>query len=309
MQETNQRGPNPLSQLLIAIGVVLINIYIFNTFSQWICLKLFDADIAVLLKNNIFNDLTLSEINALRFSQFFSSFGGFIMSSFVIMQIFQQNPWEYMRLNKMPSPKFIILGIVLFISFFPFVQQLLTWNSSWMPEAKGSILQMFDDLEKQNNRMYELLLKNNQGYMIGVNLIVLALVPAIGEELFFRGILYRVFENWTGKRHAAVWLTSLLFAAIHFQIFKILPMAFLAGIFAYLLFFSNSLWLGIGLHFLNNALVVVAYALQQSGKQYEWLNQDYSFSIAVVIIGTIVGIGTFYYLFKNQENNGQELSN
>jgi uncharacterized protein len=191
----------------------------------------------------------------------------------------------------------------------PAVQLLLEWNTSLANHMDGSIMQLFNDLEKQNNRMYELLLKGNQGYMIGVNLIVLALVPAIGEELFFRGILYRVFENWTGKRHAAVWLTSFLFALIHFQIFKLLPMAMLAGIFAYLLFFSNSLWLGIGLHFLNNAMVVIAYALQQNGSKYEWLNDDYSFPMVVVIVSTLIGIGTFYYLYKNQENNGQELSN
>ena len=210
-------------------------------FSQWIGLKLFDADVAVLLKNELFNELTTNEINAIRFSQFLTSFGGFIMSSFVIMQVFQQNPWEYMRLNKVPSIKFVLLGLVLFISLMPAVQLLLEWNTSLANHMDGSIMQLFNDLEKQNNRMYELLLKGNQGYMIGVNLIVLALVPAIGEELFFRGILYRVFENWTGKRHAAVWLTSFLFALIHFQIFKLLPMAMLAGIFAYLLFFSNSL--------------------------------------------------------------------
>ena len=84
-------------------------------------------------------------------------------------------------------------------------------------------------------------------------------------------------------------------------------MALLAGIFAYLLFFSDSLWLGIGLHFLNNAMVVVAHALQQSGVQYDWLKEDYSFPIVVVIVSTIIGLGTFYYLYKNQENNGQEL--
>lgn len=309
MQESYQRGPSPLSQLLIAIGIVLINMYIFNMFSQWIGLKLFDADVAVLLKNELFNELTNKEINAIRFSQFFTSFGGFIMSSFVIMQVFQQNPWEYMRLNKVPSPKFIILGVVLFMSLMPLVQQILDWNTSIISNIKAPWMQIFEDLENQNNRMYELLLKGNHGYMVGVNLIVLALIPAIGEELFFRGILYRIFENWTGKRHAAVWLTSFLFAVIHFQIFKVLPMAFLAGIFAYLLFFSNSLWLGIGLHFLNNAMVVVAYALKQSGVQYAWLNDDYSFPIAVVITGTIIGLSTFYYLYKNQENNGQEISN
>ena len=90
MQESYQRGPNPFSQLLIAIGIVLINIYIFNMFSQWIGLKLFDADVAVLLKNELFNELTTNEINAIRFSQFLTSFGGFIMSSFVLCRCFNK---------------------------------------------------------------------------------------------------------------------------------------------------------------------------------------------------------------------------
>lgn len=302
MQDSQIQGGSPLSRFLISIGIVLINIYIFNMFSEWICMRLFHTDVGLLLSKHLYADLTDTQIHALRFSQAFTSFGGFVMSSFVIMQVFQQNPWDHMRINTFPSARFALVGVILFFSFMPLIQQILEWNQWIFKDMQGGMADMFHNMEKQNNRMYALLLKDNTGYMLWINLLVMALIPALGEEIFFRGVLFRIFENWTGRPHAAVWLTSVLFAVIHFQIFKVLPMALMAGMFGYLLYFSRSLWLGIILHFLNNALVIVAHSLQQSGYKYRWLADDYTFHWSWVLVGTIIGVGAFLYLSKHRKH-------
>lgn len=301
MEEYSPRQQSPLSQLLIAVGIVLINIYIFNLFSQWLCIRLFKTDIELLLKNHLFDNLDSQQINALRFSQFFTSFGGFIMSSLVIAKVFQQDAVSYLRLDKRPATYMILPGFLLFAGMMPVVQQLLAWNELLIPDGSGPLRDLLNSLEKQNNRIYELLLRENSGYMYIINLLVMALVPAIGEEFFFRGILFRIFERWTGRQHAAVWLTSVLFALIHFQIFKVIPMAVLAGVFAYLLSFTQSLWPGIVLHFLNNALVVTGYALINQGKQYYWLKDDYIFPLWVSAVGLVISAACFYYLSKNHQ--------
>lgn len=302
MQDTQSQAGSPLSRFLISIGIVLINIYIFNMFSEWICLRLFNTDVALLLSKHLNADLTSNQINALRFSQAFTSFGGFVMSSFVIMQVFQQNPWSHMRLDRLPSAKFALAGVILFFTFLPLVQQILEWNQWMFKDLQGPVADIFNNMEKQNNRMYALLLKDNTGLMLWVNLLVMALIPALGEEIFFRGVLFRIFENWTGRPHAAVWLTSVLFAVIHFQIFKVLPMAIMAAMFGYLLFFSRSLWPGIVLHFLNNAMVIVAHSLQQSGYKYRWLEDSYTFHWSWLVIGSVLGVWAFMYMSKQRRN-------
>lgn len=301
MHETQTQAGNPLSRLLISVGIVLINIYIFNMFSEWICLRWFKTDVGLILSKHLYADLTTQQIHALRFSQAFTSFGGFVMSSFVIMQVFQQNPWQFMHLDKTPSARFLLGGAILFFSLMPLIQQILEWNQWIFKDLSGPVADIFNNMEKQNNRMYELLLKDNTGGMLWINLLVMALIPAIGEEIFFRGVLFRIIENWTGKPHAAVWLTSVFFAVIHFQIFKILPMAIMAGLFGYLLYFSRSLWPGIILHFLNNAIVIVAHSMKQSGYNYAWLDDQYTFPWIWVLVGSVVGVAVFWYLNRNKE--------
>lgn len=300
MQDNRPIKAGPLSQFLISIGIVLINIYIFNMFSQWICIRWFHTDPELLISQHLFDDLSMEQKNALRFSQAFTSFGGFVMSSLVILQVFQLKPISALYLNRLPALKVSIVSIILFFSMVPLVQQLLYWNDLIIPEKTGAYFQIFREMEDQNNRLIEILLSGSSMGILVLNLIALALIPAIGEEFFFRGILFRIFENWTGRSHVAVWLTSILFAVIHFQIFKIIPMAILAAIFGYLLFFTRSLWLGIVLHFVNNATVVLAYALKEKGLSYSWLEADFTFSTWVLALSTSLAAASFYYLFRNR---------
>jgi membrane protease YdiL (CAAX protease family) len=290
-----------LSYFLIAVGIVIVNVFIFNQFSQWICVRLFDVDIMPLMQDRLFETLKQNEINALKFSQAFTSFGGFIMSSLVIIQVFREKPIAFMKLDKAPKLMHWLLGFVLFFALMPVVQQLLAWNEWFKPaDSTSAFMQMVENIDKQNNRMYELLLLNNTGWSAMLNLLVMALLPAIGEEFFFRGILFRVFSDWTKKQHLAVWLTALLFTGMHFQFFKLLPMLLLAASFGYLMYFSGSLWLSIVLHFVNNAIVVVSDAMIKSGYQNNFLKEDFVFPIAAVLIGLSIAAFSFYRLQKTR---------
>ena len=290
-----------LSYFLIAVGIVMVNIFIFNQFSQWLCLRLYDVDIMPLMQSRLFETLRQNEINALKFSQAFTSFGGFIMSSLVIIQVFREKPIAFMKLDKAPKLMHWLLGFVLFFALMPVVQQLLAWNEWFKPtDSTSAFMQMVESIDKQNNRMYELLLLNNTGWSTMLNLLVMALLPAIGEEFFFRGILYRVFSDWTKKQHLAVWLTAILFTVMHFQFFKLLPMLLLAASFGYLMYFSGSLWLSIVLHFVNNAIVVVSDSMIKNGYQYDFLREDFMFPVLATVICSAIAAYTFYHFYKTR---------
>src|SRR3546814_13936990 len=67
-----------------------------------------------------------------------------------------------------------------------------------------------------------------------VNMLVIAVIPAIGEELMFRGALQKILTNWTRNAHWAIFLTAFAFAFIHFQFFGFLPRFMLGMLFGYL---------------------------------------------------------------------------
>ena len=88
-------------------------------------------------------------------------------------------------------------------------------------------------------------------------ILVIAVVPAIGEELLFRGYLQQKLVNWLSNSHTAILITAFLFSAIHFHLQGIIPRFVLGVLLGYLFYWSNSLWLPILAHFVNNAQAVI----------------------------------------------------
>jgi membrane protease YdiL (CAAX protease family) len=98
-----------------------------------------------------------------------------------------------------------------------------------------------------------------------INMVMVAVLAAVGEELIFRGILVRLFREWTGNVHLAVIIPALLFSALHLQFYGFFGRLVLGIILGYLLVWSGSLWVPITVHFLNNAMAVVVSFLDQRG--------------------------------------------
>ena len=102
------------------------------------------------------------------------------------------------------------------------------------------------------------------GGLLG-NLVIVAVLPALGEELLFRGLLQKLIKRMTGNGHAAIWITAALFSALHLQFFGFLPRLLLGALFGYLLEWTGMLWLPILAHFINNATGVITYFVTGEG--------------------------------------------
>ena len=90
-----------------------------------------------------------------------------------------------------------------------------------------------------------------------VNILIIAVIPALGEELLFRGVIQQLFLKWNGKVHLSIWLTAFIFSAVHMQFLGFFPRLILGAVLGYMLVWSGSLWLPIIAHFTNNAFAVV----------------------------------------------------
>jgi hypothetical protein len=133
----------------------------------------------------------------------------------------------------------------------PFIGWLLEMNMS-IPFPDW-ILSLGNDSEK----IVESFLKmNNLGDLL-FNLLVIAIVPAIGEELLFRGYLQQSFSKWLSNPHVAIIVTAVLFSAIHLHFQAFFPRLILGVLLGYLFYWSGSLWLPILAHFTNNAQAVI----------------------------------------------------
>lgn len=94
--------------------------------------------------------------------------------------------------------------------------------------------------------------------------VVIAIIPAIGEELLFRGLIQNMFSKAFANHHIAIWVTGFIFAAIHMQFFGILPRMFLGVLFGYLYHWSGKLSTAMIGHLVNNGLAIIVLYLAQT---------------------------------------------
>lgn len=127
-----------------------------------------------------------------------------------------------------------------------------------------------------------------------LSLLVIALAPAIIEEVFFRGAMQNILVGWTKKVWIGIIITSLIFSAIHGSYFGLLPRFALGIILGWIYYKSKNLWLNIFMHFINNGVVVTQmYILTKMGKPIEEAMDEnsplWTGALALVAI---------YFLFK-----------
>lgn len=157
----------------------------------------------------------------------------------------------------------------------------------------------FENMEDEYAEMAAKLINLNNIPELIISVIVLALVPAICEEAFFRGGLQNFLYRGTGKNWMAIIVVSLIFSAIHFSVYGFLSRFVLSIILGFIFHYSGRLWLSILAHFINNAAaVLMIYFQKNNGKTMEEVMSDKSGSYLGLLAIPIV-IYLFIIFRKN----------
>lgn len=190
----------------------------------------------------------------------------------------------------MPKLFTVFSGILLILVCMPLINWLMTINNMMkLPEALSGIEQWMRNSEVNAEKIINIFLNVNSIRALMLNLFMIAVIPAIGEEFLFRGVLQKQFRQWFGNIHFAIFVAAFLFSAMHMQFFGFIPRLVLGIILGYLYYFSKNLWIPIIAHFFNNAIAVVVYYLNYN----KVINTDFdklgsSGEDYILIIGSII---------------------
>jgi membrane protease YdiL (CAAX protease family) len=124
--------------------------------------------------------------------------------------------------------------------------------------------------------------------------VIVAIIPAITEEIFFRGCLQNFVRMCFYNLHVSVIFTAIIFSAIHGDYFGFLPRFMFGLVLGYAFAYSGNIWVSIVGHFLNNCITIVAYFIAQKNPEIAFLKDDYSFPI---IITVFAGFGIVAIIF------------
>jgi membrane protease YdiL (CAAX protease family) len=131
-------------------------------------------------------------------------------------------------------------------------------------------------------------------------LIIMALVPALGEEMLFRGVLMRFAKKRSKSNLPPIIITGLLFALIHFEPYGILSI-FAAGLLLGAIYYlTGSLWCSILFHFLNNGVQIFFEYLGNSNKSVKTVMESNTLPPYILITGALIMAISFYLLYKTK---------
>jgi uncharacterized protein len=196
----------------------------------------------------------------LKYFQIIQSIGLFIVPSFILAWFFGGNSLKYLLLDRPISWHTLLLTAAIMISAIPLVNLMAHFNAGIsLPDAFSALEQWMQRTEESAKRITELFLRADTTTDLLFNLMLIAVIPAIGEELLFRGVVQRLFSEWTRNRHLGIWLAAIIFSAMHIQFYGFLPRTMLGVLFGYLLIWSGRMWVPVTAHFVNNAAAVLVY--------------------------------------------------
>lgn len=292
---------HPVKELIILLLYVMAGGFIFSALG-FLCYNflLKPADIEIF---SVSGDLIF-----LRTIQIFSSTGIFIAGTLVFARSRNYQLKPYFHLNRFPSTASFLLVFALALCCLPLLELVVSWNQKMVfPEFLKNVELWMRAKENEAAVLTKQLLLMNSYADLAINLLMIAIIPAIGEELLFRGAFQNIFEKWFGNVHIAIWITAIIFSAIHIQFYGFFPRMLLGAMFGYLLFWSSSLWLPVFAHFLNNGMaVIMAFVWQQQGKSIEELEKTDTFPVSGYIFSAIFTLAlllVFYRQNKREVNS------
>ena len=173
------------------------------------------------LKNPIFVPL-------LRFFVAMQTLALFAIPPIVLAFIYDKNPLTIFALNKKPTLYYFGLSLLFILIANPFVNLLSEYNGMILDSTLG-VSNSLKSEDLQTQKIFATLLKDTHLLSFFTNTIIIALLPAVCEELFFRGLLQKVVLRKYMTLHYAVFLSAFIFSFFHFQFYGFIP-RFVLGI-------------------------------------------------------------------------------
>lgn len=238
----------------------------------------------------------------------------FIAPSLIAARLISRRPLEFLSLDNPPHWVSLLGVVVAFFVFLPALNQIIFWNANIsFPRGMEVLEAVLKEMEERAQDMTGVMMNVTSTGGLIVNLLIVGLITAVGEEFFFRGTLQTAIGG-KNNYHGAIWLTAFIFSAFHMQIYGFIPRLLLGAWFGYLLYWTRSIYVPILAHLLNNGMVVYCSWLTARGSEinFDMIGvTEYGFPVPAFIsaLASIFFIVYFKNIFFNSRRPYPMLEN
>jgi len=210
-------------------------------------------------------DPEMMNLGFMRLTQMLNQVGFFLIPPFLFAFLSERFPVSFLGFNK-PRIIHIVAALLLLLAAGPLTGYLTEWNERLiLPPQLSGLANWMRTSEDTALKLTNRLLNAPGATSLIVNIIMIGLLPSLGEELLFRSALIGIFRKIFRGIHLPVIISAFLFSALHLQFFGFLPRFMLGLLFGYLFVWSGSVWIPVIAHFINNSSVVIASYLYNNG--------------------------------------------
>src|SRR5215204_714626 len=292
---------HPILQLLIFAGMAMGCFMIFGLVGTMILAKITGIDVLTLSdpdKWDYSNPSLLSFLGRMLVIQFFALY---IIPVFLFARFCDPKPTQYLGLTS-AKPIYFILGITVLLVALPFVDWTGTINHALIPETTA-IGKWMKASEESTAKQIGFMLKRNTVQDLLLNLVLVAVFAGVGEELFFRGILQRLFIKLFKNPWAGILVTAFIFSAIHLQFYGFIPRFILGILLGLLYWYSGSLWPAIIAHFAYDAFAVIMIWFNPSLAEQDSVAVSFGNKTLLAVLSLALIIGIVILMKKRSTNN------
>ena len=304
--KAGNRSSNSWVLLLILTSYVIVGLFLFTLISLGVIPAMMSGGLSV-FESIQTNPTGYPEARTpLLIMQGLSALGAFIIAPYLFIRFnLYMKFGSFLRFNYIQG---CLLTLLILFCFMMVNSVVIQWNAQvQFPDFMSGFEAWAQAQESKLALLTEFLIDFDSTSQFLLALLVIAVLPGLGEELLFRGLIQNLFHKTLKSPHVAIWLTAFLFAAIHTQFYGMVPRMFLGALFGYIYYYSGSLSLAMFAHFLNNALgISLAYAYASGSLSIDPDSPDAVPHWEIILVFAIAGGLALYSLRKfYKTKNGQ----
>lgn len=243
------------SQFLILISIAMVSFFLLGLIGTMLLSAITGINVAELSDSSKWNFSKPGIISFIRGMQAVQFIGLFLVPTLICAHLFSTDAKTYLGLKK-PSSKFYFLtGVAIMLVSIPLVNWVGELNKNFhFPSEVDSWMKRS---EEEAAKTVQALLSKRTVKDLVLNIIFIAGLAAVGEELLFRGMVQRLLIKMFKTPWPGIILTAFLFSSMHMQFFGFLPRFLLGILLGAIYWYSGSLWTAILAHFVYDGLLIV----------------------------------------------------
>lgn len=277
----------PFGQLLFLIAMMLLGLVLAGILTA--CLTLVGLD-------------TSSNYYGIIVAQTLSQLLIFLLPAYLFATRTDGRPAEFFNASpKRTAWGLCLLACLLVVLVAPAIDWASLWNDGWhFPQSLQNLESKLRATGDISQNTMSLILQQTHWAPLAINIAVIALLPAICEEFFFRGVVQQYLHRWTRNPHVAILLASAIFSLFHGELFQFVPRFAMGILLGYLFYYSKSIWVNVCAHFFNNLIVVIGSYLYATKSTAINPNDHLNIPATLTLCCFLAASALFYIYFVNR---------